>query len=91
MGDTFVTTQDIMTTLLTIEHTQRDYLIATDAHRRAIVINLQRTKVLAASVLEKHGILADFEKVTERCAVVDPSTLDPLDYSSLENGKDFIL
>jgi hypothetical protein len=43
MGDNPVAPKDIMTTLLTIEHAQREYLEANDNHRKAISFNLART------------------------------------------------
>jgi hypothetical protein len=80
-----------MTTLLTIEHAQRQYLEPNDNHRKAIDINLKRTKTLAAKTLEKHGMTADFEKVATRCSVPNPMAEGSIDFSTLSVGKDFHL
>ena len=60
MGDEEVTAEDVMHSLLTIEHAQRNYLCYKDNHRIVCSMSVGRTITLAEAVLQKHGLKADF-------------------------------
>ena len=55
-----VTAEEVMYSLLTIEHAQRDYLPYNDNHRGVYSMSVNRTIALADTVLQKHGLKADF-------------------------------
>ena len=55
-----MTAEDVMHSLLTIEHAQRDYLPFNDNHRVVYSKSVDRTIALADAVLEKHGLKTDF-------------------------------
>jgi hypothetical protein len=71
-----VTPADVLNMLLHIEYTANYYLSPTDRHRKPVQECIDRTILLGKNVLQKHGLLEDFNLVNAQLKANAPPLLD---------------